>query len=973
GSGSSGMVDGPPTGAKFAVPQGLAIDAADTVYVADRDNYRIRRVAPDGFTTTLAGSSPGYVDGPLVNAKFNAPFGLALEAATGVLYIADTGNGRVRSIKPDGTATTVCGAGTAGFTDGPCSSAQFAGPTGLAVFADGTLAVADSSNRRIRLIKNGTVTTLAGSGASGYTDGAASSATFYSLTYLAAGLGGELYISDYQRLRVLAGGSVTAVAGGGSSSSDGPATAFALKSLGGLVFGANQQLWLGDSMTLRNLTPTGGQFCDDLLPCTADACDTKTGKCTFAPVAATTACSDGSVCTASSTCDGKGACTGTAKNCNDSNSCTFDMCDALTGACDNHPTAATCSDGSACTQADTCVNGKCVVDQVTLTTVAGSVQGSADGIGSKASMGTVGGMVVQADGTVVFSDYPYHTIRQMTPAGKVTTVAGIAGTPGYQDGAAATAKFNSPSALAIDAQGRYVLSDTGSHRLRLVDPKTWQVTTIAGSGSAGYADGVATSATFKSPRALAIDAAGAIFVFDTGNVRIRKIVGGVVSTVAGSGAVGKQDGAATSASFGQTVWQMAFAADGSLYLADAANHAIRRLANGQVTTIVGPTAGFADGPLATARIYGAYGLAINSAGELFIGDTNNYRLRHVFLGDSIATESGNGTASQLDGLGTAGTYVAPTIVAAAANGIVYVADQYRIRRSTAAVIDCNDGKTCTADACSTSTGACSNTPIPDGDACSDGNACTSGETCTSGACVGGPTDCDDGNPCTTDSCDSKSGCLHAKDSQWQSCGAGKYCQFGQCADSPCPGKDPSACTGFVGSTLMSSANQANLQLMEGSVVKWKLCYKGSVDGFSSQVFHSKCDGLKPTLSVMHSTAGALFGGYASVAWSTNGAYQSNPGGWLFRLDQPQKFPITTQPSCAVHGTYSNVNYGPTFGSGHDLYLNSAMKVGYSNFPYAYVCPTSPAQCQNSGGACAAALSGTYDWQLDDVEVFYPAP
>ncbi len=975
GNGLQGLVDGPGNLAKFNMVQGLAVDATGTVYVADRYNHRIRRVTSDGYVTSLAGTSAGFLDGPASSAQFNNPSSLALDAATGFLYVTDAANNRIRLIKPTGVVSTLCGAGTAGYNDGACSSALFSNPNAVAVLADGSVAVGDSTNRRIRLVKNGAVTTIAGSGAAGYVDGAASSATFPAMFSLVPGPVGELYICDGGRVRLLANNTVATIAGGGSSKSDGPATSFALAAPVTLALGPNRSLFLGDGPVLRKLVPSGGLQCDDLNPCTADACNATSGSCTFSPALAGAVCNDGNACTATSSCDGKGACGGPAKNCDDANTCTFDVCDALSGACDNHPIDAACTDGTACTQVDTCLAGKCVVDQLSLTTVAGSISGAADGAGSAAKLGTSWGMAVQADGSVVFTDFDYNTIRQMTPAGSVTTVAGIANQAGYQDGAAASAKFNHPAGLAIDGQGRYVVADSLGNRIRLVDPKSWQVTTIAGSGTSGYVDGAASSAGFSSPRAVAIDSAGAIYVFDASNVRVRKIAAGVVSTVAGTGKVGKQDGAASSATFGVAIWQMAFGADGSLYLADSANHSIRKLAGDQVTTVVGASAGFADGPLAVARLSGPTGLAANPAGELFVGDTGNYRLRHLFLGDSMFTESGNGGVSSVDGLGSAGSYTSPTVVATAANGIVYVADQFKIRRSTAAAVDCNDGKPCTADACDPATGGCSHVPIGDGGSCSDGDACTTGETCKSGACGGGvSTNCDDGNPCTLDSCDSKAGCTNGATGQWQSCGGNNYCQFGKCAPSPCVGKDPSACTGFVGSTLMTVANQAQLELMEGGVPTWKLCYKASVHGFDSQVFHAKCDGLKPTVTVMHSTAGAIFGGYATSAWSGSAGYLPNPGGWLFRLDSGLKFPLAPQGPCIGNGIYSSLSYGPTFGAGHDLTIGSGMKTGYANFPYTYACPANPTPCQSTSGACASTLAGSYNsWQLDDVEVFYPAP
>src|SRR5262245_36042640 len=153
-------------------PFGVAVAADGTIYVADAgESNRIRRISPDGNVTTLAGGSEGFADGAGTSASFNTPSALAL-GPDGNLYVADTGNNRIRKITPDGKVSTVAGNGTAGYVDGPAGQAQFNGPLGLAVSAGGDIYVADTYNDTIRMITTeGEVTSIAGGGGPGYADG----------------------------------------------------------------------------------------------------------------------------------------------------------------------------------------------------------------------------------------------------------------------------------------------------------------------------------------------------------------------------------------------------------------------------------------------------------------------------------------------------------------------------------------------------------------------------------------------------------------------------------------------------------------------------------------------------------------------------------------------------------------------------------------------------------------------------------
>lgn len=177
GDGAPVFRDGAQSG--FSDPFGVAVAIDGTVYVADAgDSNRIRKIAPDGIVTTLAGGNEGYSDGPATSASFNTPSGLAL-GPDGGLFVADTGNNQIRKITRDGQVSTVAGNGKAGYTDGPASQAQFNGPIGVAVDKAGNLYVADSYNDRIRMIgTDGNVSTVAGQGTPGYADGDRNTAMF---------------------------------------------------------------------------------------------------------------------------------------------------------------------------------------------------------------------------------------------------------------------------------------------------------------------------------------------------------------------------------------------------------------------------------------------------------------------------------------------------------------------------------------------------------------------------------------------------------------------------------------------------------------------------------------------------------------------------------------------------------------------------------------------------------------------------
>jgi glucose/arabinose dehydrogenase len=197
GSGAPGFADGAAREARFADPFGVAVGQDGGVYVSDAgESNRVRKVTPQGSVETLAGGREGFADGAGAAASFNTPSAVALDAA-GNLYVADTGNNRVRKVTPEGVVTTLAGDGAAGFREGPAAQARFDAPVGVAVDKEGSVYVADTYNDRVRVVtKEGLVRTLAGSGSPAYADGAGEGASFDTPCGVAVSDAGEVYVAD---------------------------------------------------------------------------------------------------------------------------------------------------------------------------------------------------------------------------------------------------------------------------------------------------------------------------------------------------------------------------------------------------------------------------------------------------------------------------------------------------------------------------------------------------------------------------------------------------------------------------------------------------------------------------------------------------------------------------------------------------------------------------------------------------------
>ena len=241
GDGVPGVRDGGADRARFSDPFGIVSAPDGTVYVADAGQaQRIRRIALDGSVSTLAGGELGYSDGVGEQARFRTPSGLAIDRG-GALYVADTGNNLIRRIAPDGVVTTVAGGLDAGFRDSPGAQARFNAPVGVAVDGAGRIIVADSYNDRIRAIHpDGSVVTIAGTGEPGAADGPALEAQFDTPCGVAVDAAGNVYVAD------TGNGAVRQISPTGVVSTVGPPPPFGLLRPIGIAVGSDGMVYVTD-------------------------------------------------------------------------------------------------------------------------------------------------------------------------------------------------------------------------------------------------------------------------------------------------------------------------------------------------------------------------------------------------------------------------------------------------------------------------------------------------------------------------------------------------------------------------------------------------------------------------------------------------------------------------------------------------------------------------------------------------------
>ncbi|MFE7842175.1 RICIN domain-containing protein [Streptomyces sp. NPDC057474] len=338
-----------------------------------------------------------------------------------------------------------------------------------------------------------------------------------------------------------------------------------------------------------------------------------------------------------------------------------------------------------------------------ISTVAGSgVPGQPQGENERAVSAQLNGpigLVVDSAGTLYIADFFNHRVRKITTDGKISTVAGtgVAG-PGGDGGPAVSAELNNPRAVAVDSAGDLYIADQANHRIRKITWADGKINTIAGTGAPGTdRDGIlATAARLNLPMGVAVDSAGDLYIADYANHRVRKVTmtDGKIKTVAGTGAAtyGADDVPATRAPLNHPTG-VAVDSAGDLYIADYANHRVRKvtMTDGKISTVAGTGAATfgADGvPATSAPLHAPMAVVVDSAGALYIADCNNHRVRKVTADKKISTVAGTGVPTYGgDGVpATSAPLKSPHGLAVDCVDTLYIADleNHRVRRVVSA-------------------------------------------------------------------------------------------------------------------------------------------------------------------------------------------------------------------------------------------------------------------------------------------------
>jgi hypothetical protein len=541
-------------------------------------------------------------------------------------------------------------AGGTGFADGTGTAARFTVPFGVAVDGAGNVYVADTDNATIRKITPaGVVTTLAGAaGATDSVDGTGAAARFYTPISVAVDGTGNVYVTDQGNCtirKITPEGVVTTLAGtplvAGSADGTGAAARFA-HPIGVAVDGTGN-VYVADTenATIRKIT------------------------------------ADGVVTTLAGTAGVAGSADGTGAV-----------------ARFHFPTGVAVDGTGNVYVAD---QGNDIIRKITpegvVTTLAGTAGsvGRKDGTGSAAQFYAPAGVTVDSAGNVYVADWGNITVRKITPDGVVTTLAGTPAQRGSADGTGAAARFDSPYSVAVDRTGTVYVADAENANIRKVTA-AGVVTTLAGpAGATGSQDGTGAAARFFSPAGVAADGAGNVYVADTENSTIRKInpAGGVITLAGTANTGGGQDGTGAGARFHAPAG-VAVDSTGTVYVADTDSSTIRKITpDGVVTTLAGiaGVTGSADGTGNTARFSGPADVAVDSAGTLYVADTDNGTIRKITPDGAVTTLAGTaGETGSADGTGAAARFQGPAAVAVDRMGNVYVADSGNaaIRKVTAA-------------------------------------------------------------------------------------------------------------------------------------------------------------------------------------------------------------------------------------------------------------------------------------------------
>ncbi len=569
---------------------GVAVDRDGNLYIVDTYNHRVRRVSPDGIISTVAGDGTSGFSGdggPATKAQLSYLSGIAADAA-GNLFIADTGNSRIRRVSTDGIISTVAGDGTQGFSgDGaPATSARLNFPIGVAVDGAGNLYIGDSGNGRIRRVDvNGIISTVSGDGtpASSGDGGPAVNAQLYYPAFVAVDPGGNLYITTRGRVRrISADGIITTVAGDGTYSYSAP-----FSSSLGVATDGNGNLYIADGPRVRQVSKAGvittaagnglSYYGGDNGPVAAAQINIGAGLQVGGGVAVDR---EGSLYLAD---------TG-------NNRVRKVSPDGIITTVAGNGSAGYSGDGGPAINAQIAIPISVAVDRAgtlyiadtwnfrvrkvstegIITTVAGNGTQGHSGDGGDARNAQIGypfGLAIGADGSVYIADILY--VRKVAPDGVITTLAAFyAGAP-----AGSSVYDGNVLALAVDSAGNVYATDHVHDRVLQISP-AGTITPYAGTGVRGFSGdgGPAGSAQLAIPVALAVDGADNLYIGEwgntyPGNTRVRKVsAAGIISTIAGTGSYGYSGdgGLAASAKIGFP-YHLATGEHGDIYVADSQN------------------------------------------------------------------------------------------------------------------------------------------------------------------------------------------------------------------------------------------------------------------------------------------------------------------------------------------------------------------------------------------------------------------
>ena len=599
GNGYQTTINGTGTEASFNNPKTLTADAAGNIYVGEQTPV-IRKIDPNGVVTTLAGSNTyGSADGLGAAASFSYVTGLALDEV-GNLYASDAVSNLIRKITPNGEVTTLAGNGNLGSVDGVGKAASFANPTGIAVDDSGNIYVGDQWSSEIRKIDSkAVVTTLL----------KFDSNTNYNITGLNLDALGNLYVAS--------NGTIYKIPLTGYTISPSLPLGLNIDAATGIISGIPIAVSPATNYTITAYNQYGSSSTTVSIAVSLPSAPIITYKTpqkysvnkAITPLSPTN--------------------TGGAVPAN-----TYGQVSSLSATSSTVPISVAVD---AAGNVYWITNQSNLIQKITpsgvVSVFAGGLNpGSSDGQGTSASFNDLKGIAIDASGYFYVTDYGNKTIRKITPSGMVSTLAGTLGVAGKSNGTGTNASFNNPRGIATDLLGNIYVADNGNNLIRKITP-AGVVTTLAGSGNAGQSNGTGTGASFNSPIGIATDAAGNVYVGDVGNESVRKIdPTGIVTTLAGNGTIGSANGIGTSASFYQPAG-VATDFAGNVYVADAYNNLIRKIdKTGLVSTIAGNgNSDLVDGIGIAASFYAPYALANDGTGNLYVADAYTNVIRKVII------------------------------------------------------------------------------------------------------------------------------------------------------------------------------------------------------------------------------------------------------------------------------------------------------------------------------------------------------